>query len=284
MLGDKHIRKNHYKGTSTKKRVKILQRFIFCFEIVPVVAMLTVMSFVFILTHDFITQCDYFKADNVVVKGGHRLSKQQILEQANINKGINILSVNLSMIRNRLLAHSWITEAEVRRELPDIITIGIKEHEPLAILDLGRRFLINVNGEVFKEWTASDPDVLTIVSGLQFSDLNVFGEPRSTSFNAVMEVLRFGQDPDSILPNARVRRIRVDRQTGLTLYAFDRAKAIKLGYHDYPDKYERLEGVLFYLKKKKCFPDFNSIDLNHLDRIVVNLVKDKSPAGDYKKV
>ncbi len=183
-----------------------------------------------------------------------------------------------------MLAHSWIAEAEVRRELPDIITIGIKEHEPLAILDLGRRFLINVKGEVFKELTPSDPDVLPIVSGLQFSDLNISGEPRSTSFNAVIEVLRFGLDSDSILPNARIRRIRVDKQTGLTLYAFDRSKVIKLGYHDYPDKYERLESVLFYLKKKKCFPDFNSIDLNHLDRIVVNLVKDKSSAEDHKEV
>jgi len=242
------------------------------------------MSFVFILAHDFITQCDYFKTYNIVVRGAHRFSKQQILEQANINKGINILSVNLSLIRNRLLAHSWIAEAEVRRELPDIITIRIKEHEPFAILDLGRRFLINVNGEVFKEWTASDPDVLPIVSGLQFSDLNVSGEQRSTSFNAVMEVLRLGLEPDSILPNGRIRKIRVDGQTGLTLYAFDRAGVIKLGYHNYPDKYERLESVLFYLKKKEGFPDFNSIDLNHVDRIVVKLVKDESSAGDHKEV
>lgn len=284
MLGNKHIRKNHYKGASTKRRVKILQRFIFCFEMVAVIAILTVMSFVFILGHDFITQCDYFRADNITIRGIHRLSKQQILEQANINKGINILSVNLSIIRNTLLAHSWIAEAEVRRELPDIITIRIKEHEPLAILDLGRRFLINVNGEVFKEWTASDPDVLPIVSGLQFSDLNIPGESRSTSFDAVMEVLRFGQKSDSILPNRVIRKIRVDRQIGLTLFAFDRGRAIKLGYHDYIDKYKRLESVLFYLKKKRCFPDFNSIDLNHLDRIVVNLVKDESSAGDHKEV
>ncbi len=284
MLGNKHIRKNYYKGTSTKRRAKILQRFIFCFEILAVGAILTVMSFVFILAHDFITQCDYFRADNIVVRGGHRLSKQQILEQANINKGINILSVNLSIIRNRLLAHSWIAEAEVRRELPDIISIGIEEHEPLAILDLGRRFLININGEVFKEWTASDPDVLPIVSGLQFSDLNVSGEPRSTSFNAVMEVLRLGLEPDSILPNRKIKKVRVDRQIGLTLYAFDRAGVIKLGYYDYPDKYERLESVLFYLKKKRCFPDFNSIDLNYLDRIVVDLGKDESSAGDHKEV
>ena len=284
MLGNGYIRKNSYKGTSAKRHVKVLQRFIFCFEIMAAVAVLTVMSFVFILAYDFITQCQYFRADNIAISGAHRLSKQQILEQANITKGINILSVNLSIIRNTLLAHSWIADAEVSRELPDIITIGIKEHKPLAILDLGRKFLINVNGEVFKEWTASDSDALPIVSGLQVLDLTVPCESRSTSFNAVMEVLRFGQKPDSILPNSRIRRIRVDRQMGLTLYAFDRVRPIKLGYHDYPDKYERLESVLLYLKKKRCFTDFNSIDLSLLDRIVVNLVRDKSSAGDHKEV
>ena len=284
MLGNKHIKKNHYKSASSKIHVTILQRFVFCFKIMTAIGILTVMSFAFILAHDFITQCDYFRADNIVIRGAHRLSKQQILEQTNINKGINILSVNLSIIRNTLLAHPWIAEAEVKRELPDMITIGIKEHKPLAILDLGRKFLINVNGEVFKEWTQSDPDVLPVISGLQFSDLNVSGELRSTSFKAVMEVLRLGREPDSILPNTRIRKIRVNGQMGLTLYAFDQERVIKLGYNDYTNKYERLENVLFYLKKKKCFPDFNSIDLNHPDRIVVNPVKDESSAGDQREV
>lgn len=284
MLGNKHIRKNYYKGAPSKKNVRIFQRFVFCFKIMTAIGILTVMSFAFILAHDCITQCNYFRAENIVIRGAHRLSKQQILEQANIKKGINILSVNLSAIRNTLLAHSWIAEAEVRRELPDMITIGIKEHKPLAILDIGRKFLININGEVFKEWTQSDPDILPIVSGLQFSDLNVSGELRSTAFNAVMEVLRLGREPDTILPNKRIKKIRVDGQIGLTLYAFDQVRVIKLGYNDYTNKYERLENVLFYLKQKKCFPNFNSIDLNYPDRIVVNLVKDESSAGDQREV
>jgi len=255
-----------------------------CSEVVAVIVGLIVMSFFFVLAHDFITQCDYFRADKILVRGAHRLSKQQILEHANIDKGINIISVNLSRIRDTLLAHSWISEAEVRRELPNIVNIEIKEHEPLAILDLGRRFLINVNGEVFKEWTILDSDVLPIVSGLEFSDLNVLSEARNTSFNAVMEILSLGRVPDSIFPNEKIRRIKVDRRMGLTLYTFDRGKEIELGYHDYQKKYTMLENVLFYLKKEQYFPDFNSIALNQLDRIVVNPIRNRSSAGGHKEV
>ena len=207
MLGSKKIRKNYYKRELTTRCPKQLQRGIICFEVVSVIVSLTLMSFFFVLAHDFITQCDYFKADKIVVRGTHRLSEKQVFEYANIKKGINIISVNLSIIRDILLAHPWISEAEVRRELPNIITIEIKEHEPLAILDLGRRFLINVNGEVFKEWTIFDPEVLPIVSGLEFSDLNILNKAHSKSFNAVMEILTLGRVPGSLFPAPGLSRL-----------------------------------------------------------------------------
>lgn len=302
MLGHKHPRKNHYKTSVTKKRDNSVVRLTFCLKIFAGIVIVTVTSFAFIFGYDLLTQCEYFSAKNLDVKGIHRLSEKQIFEQAQIHKGINILCVNLSMARKRLLAHSWIAAAEVRRELPDGIYIKIKEHAPLAVLDLGRKFLINTEGEIFKECSASDPENLPIISGLEFSDLNIPGkrrpprlsDPAATSmsallprearrtdsgqaqskpFDAVLYVLQLGQKSESILPNRLIKRIHVDREIGLTLYAFDGIKAIKLGYQEYPDKYVRLKNVLFYLKKSQIFSDFDSIDLNNLDRIVVNPVK-----------
>ena len=63
-------------------------------------------------------------------------------------------------------SHLWIAEAEVSRELPSTIRIGIKEQKVLAVIDLKRKFLINTAGEIFKEVSATDPDNLPIVSGL----------------------------------------------------------------------------------------------------------------------
>jgi len=283
-LGRKRIRRNYYKNSAAKRRNKIIQRLIFCIKTTAVVTALLVVSFLFIFSYDFTTQCDYFRADRLVVTGENRLSEKQVLQQAQIKKGINIFSLNLSKTRKRLLAHSWIVEAEVSRELPSGINIRIQEHKPLAILDLGRKFIINTSGEIFKEMAASDPDHLPIISGLQFSDINVRGKPLSIPFKAVMNVMELGQKSESVLPYKQLKLIQVDREMGLTIYAFDRIKAIKIGYNNYPDKYAKLKNILLYLKKRRRFSHIESIDLNNLNRIVVNPMKRESPAGNHKEV
>ncbi len=288
MLEHKPIRKNYYKNSNTKKHAKIIKRFAFCSKMIARIAALSVISLCFIFGYDFFTQLDYFMAESLIVTGNNRLSEKQVIKQAQINKKVNILSVNLSTTRKRLLAHPWISEAEVARQLPNQITIRIKEHKPLAILDIGRKFIINIDGEIFKEKSESDTENLPVISGLKFSDLNIPGEAHpsyskvsageyahDTPFDAVMVVLQLGQEAESILPNRLIKKIRVDREMGLTLYMFNyesgRVKAINLGYNDYTNKYDRLKNMLFYLDKRKRFSDFDSIDLNNLNRIVVGV-------------
>jgi cell division protein FtsQ len=283
-LGRKHTRRNYYKNSAAKKRNRIIKRVVLSVKTAAVIAALLLLSFVFIFSYDFLTQCDYFKAEKLVVTGTGRLSEEQVLEQAQIKKGINIISVNLSMTRKRLLAHSWITEADVSRDLPTGISIRIKEHQPLAVLDLGRKFLINTSGEIFKEMEASDPDQLPMISGLEFSDINTRDKPRSMPFNAVMNVLELGQKFKSVLPYKLIKKVQVDREMGLTIYAFDRIKEIKIGYHDYADKYDRLKNILAHLKKRRGFSYLESIDLNNLNRIVVHPATMESPARGHKEV
>ena len=283
-MGRKHTRRNYYKNSAAKKNSRIINRVVLSVKTAAVIAALLLVSFVFIFSYDFLTQCDYFKAEKLVVCGTDRLSEKQVLEQAQITKGTNIISVNLSMTRKRLLAHSWITEADVSRDLPTGISIRIKEHQPLAVLDLGRKFLINTSGEIFKEMGASDPDQLPIISGLEFSDINTRDKPRSIPFNAVMNVLELGQKCKSVLPYKLIKKVQVDREMGLTIYAFDRIKQIKIGYHDYANKYDRLKNILAHLKKRRGFSHLESIDLNNLNRIVVHPATMESPARGHKEV
>jgi len=284
LSGRKHIRRNYYKNSTAKKRNRIMTRLVFCIKTAVVIAALQIVSFLFLFSYDFLTQCDYFRAEKLIVTGADRLSKKQVLEQAQIKKGINILSVNLSKTRKQLLAHSWIAEAEVSRDLPSEITIRIKEQNPLAILDLGRKFLINTSGEIFKEMTTSDPDQLPIVSGLGFSDIDLRDKPRSIPFKAVMNVLELGQKSYSVLPYKLIQRIQVDREMGLTIYAFEPIKLIKIGYNDYSNKYARLKNILSHLKKRRGFSHLESIDLNNLNRIVVQPAKRELPAEGHKEV
>ena len=276
---------------------------------VIVSALVISMSLGFTLIHDLIVQGDYFRAKNLTVTGTRRLSADQILAQADIRFGSNILAVNLSISRKRLLAHPWIAEATVMREIPDKIRISITEHKPLAVVDLGRKFLISDKRILFKEKDVSDPDNLPLVRGLRYSDIRIPGKqtrfriekqspPKETGsgraiyrqtemdpLDAVMEILHLGLNKGSVLPNGRIKQIWVDKDIGLTLYPADTVREIRLGYHEYSNKYAVLRKVFKYIEngKIKHFADFDSIDLNNLNRVVLVPLKTEKPAKDRKE-
>jgi cell division protein FtsQ len=294
MVKRKKPRRNYRKGAKAKQRFAFLRRFLVAFYGIAGIAALLATSCLFILVYDVTTQCDYFKTQNLEIAGMQRLTGKQIAQQARVSKGMNILAVNLSMVRKRLMAHPWIAEAEVRREIPSGLYIRVKEHVPLAIVQLDRKYMINEQGQIFKEWTASDPDRLPLVSGLQLADFKAqakTGAPASPRnhfearpLEAVMQILALGKQARSILPNRNIKQIRVDREIGITLEAFKQIKTIVLGYHNYPLKYAMLKNILNYRKQKRNFPDFDRVDLNNVNRIVVNPVRLKTPGGDQKEV
>ena len=229
-----------------------------------------VLSVIMIFLHDYFVTTRDFKVDKIKIEGAGRVSEKEIIEIAGIQKGENIFSINISWIDEKLDANPWIVDAEVTREMPSTVLICVREHEPAAIVDLGRKFLLNTKGEIFKEWEPADPLNLPIISGLDYSDIHIAGETRSRYFDAVMEVLRLGEQPDSIIPNRYIREILIDRDLGITLYAFDKIRAIKLGFDNYSAKYERLKDIFKFIENERMFSKIDSIDMNDIDRIVVN--------------
>jgi len=284
LLGYKKKPKNYYKKKNrSPKRIPLWKRLASGLKVCSGLIVLAAISSLFVFSYDLLTQCEYFSAREIKIQGIHRLAREQICNQARVRPGVNILHVNLALTRKRLIAHPWIDDAEVRRELPDAIIIRVTEHIPLALLDLGQKFLIDTNGEIFKKYRPSDPANLPIVNGLSYSDLSVAGVPRSPAYSAVIDVLKLGMDRKSAVPNHLIKKIQVDREMGLTLLAFDRTTVIKLGYDNYPDKYVRLKNVLSYLRRQPNLPNIRQIDLNNIDRIIVN-TNIMGTSADHKEV
>jgi cell division septal protein FtsQ len=88
----KKTRKNYRKGTKKKPQFAFLHRLAVGFYVIAGVAGLIATSFLFILVHDVITQCDYFKAKSLKIEGVQRLSRNQIIEAARVKKGMNVLA------------------------------------------------------------------------------------------------------------------------------------------------------------------------------------------------
>jgi cell division protein FtsQ len=277
--GKKRTRRNRY-----KKRPKSGKPGVGARRLLALAALglgLTAFSALLVLLYGLLTQTDYYRAKHLPVNGHQRLSAAAVLKQAELAPGVQILSLNLGQVHGRLLAHPWIAEARVAREIPDTLRVTVREHRPLAVMDMqmGRRYLLNTEGRLFKAWDATDPQDLPVVTGLAYRDLPMDGVAGSEAFRAVMALLT-GTGAWEALSLAR---IEADPEIGLTLVVAGSDQRIQMGYGQYPEKLSRLKALLRRLKAGIFIHDFASIDVSDLERIVVAPVQTTSSgSGDQQ--
>ena len=286
MLGNKRVRKNCYKRERAKKSTGVKSRFFLCLKLFTGIFFLGFMSFAFIFCYNFFTQWDYFMTKSIEINGAVSLPDMEIIDQTGISEGENILSINLSMVRKKLLGHPWVAQAEVRRELPSRVVIRITEHKPLAVIDLGQNFLINDRGEMFKKITEKNIGTFPVITGLDFSDFNSPGEQAGKYFTAVLDALKLWGGSNYLMHGMTIKRIDVDRDIGLTLYMSEHGRTVMfdIGYDDYPDKYGNFKNVLSYLNNINRFADVDLIDLKSSNRIVIRPVFHQSQTKKQKEV
>lgn len=267
MSAKRRPRKNRYKRSPVnwKKYMSMT------FQTACLLFTIAGMSALFIFFHDVLTQCAYFEAKMIEIEGENLLTEEQVREQAQINIGKNILSINLNVTHKRLMAHPWIIQANIKRELPDKIVVVIKEQRPLAIVELDAQYLLNGQGEIFKKLEPEDKimktEALVVVKGLDYSDLTLQGKPASNAFKAVIDILHVSQNRN--IHDMQIRSIAVDRDIGLTLSYDKRVNSVAMGFNEYSLKYNQLDDLLTYLDHRNECVQIEFIDLKSVHQVVV---------------
>ncbi|MFO8113449.1 MAG: FtsQ-type POTRA domain-containing protein [Desulfosalsimonadaceae bacterium] len=238
------------------------------------VTVMAAMSLVCIFSYDWITQCSYFRARTIEVAGCSRLDPEMIKEIAGAREGTNIFSVNLASARKRLIADPWIKEAGIQRGFPPKMKIDVCEHEALAVMDFGRRFLIDADGNIFKEYGSSDPEGLPVISGVAYKDWAAGNARESKVFHSVMEILQLGKREESVIPNHNIETIIVDKEIGLSLKIREPATMVELGFDAYEKKLERLSAIAVHLEGTALGEAFSRVDLKNPDRVVARPVNE----------
>jgi cell division protein FtsQ len=269
------VRRNRYK-TKRSRPGSWLGRLLVALTVTAVAIFLLGASALFVAGYAAVTRSEYFRTQTIAVSGNQRLSEAEILLQAGIRRGDNLLALNLRVVRERLREHPWISEARVSREIPETIAIQIEEHVPLACVDLGRKFLIDAQGRVFKEVAKGDADDLPMVKGIDYADIRLGDDPLGPAMGAVVQALRLSQTADSAIAYADIEQLHLDKEMGVSLTLKQGQRLIKLGFDHYELKYERFKQLLRQLERNESWRAFQSADLNNPERIVVRLAEQES--------
>lgn len=180
MKANKKVRKNRLWATDPDVSVvenDFMTGLDFVLKFILLVLVLALSSLGLIFVHDFITQNTYFNLRTVKISGAESLSDSDILAQAGIKTGDNVLALNLKTARERLAAHPWIRDAALERQFPSALSIKVLEQKAIARASLSNTFevLLDMDGQPFKPYEPGGEPLtadLPMIKGLELESLD----------------------------------------------------------------------------------------------------------------
>ena len=107
-----------------------------------------------------------FTAQEVIVKGRHRISKTDLLQAIQITHGDSIWKYPLLSIKKRVEEISWVHTAVIQRILPHTVVVTLVEKVPLAIWQhQGEKKLIDQEGHVIPAVSCTSFKELPVITG-----------------------------------------------------------------------------------------------------------------------
>ncbi len=211
---------------------------------------------------------DQFRIDTIRVEGNQRLAEETLVALSDVQPGTSTFSLDLDLIGRKIAENPWVKEARIQRIFPRQVSIRVVEREPLAIVNLGYLYYLDVNGTIFKLLDGSDRLDYPVVTGFNPAQLELGRQKDRAQLLNVVGLIKdlqsrsqFGLD--------KVSEIHKESGGGLSVYALDSGVRIRLGIDKYHEKLDRLERIYALLKPKMKMLDY--IDLNVDEKVIVRI-------------
>jgi cell division protein FtsQ len=122
----------------------------------------------------------HFLVRQVTVTGNDRLSSDAVVAAAGLNVPVSTLAMDGDEVAAALRGVDRIRSAEVTVELPSTVTVTVSERQPAALVALGRLYVVDDRGAVFRPLGRSERVSLPILTGFDRVDLTDPGRQSDT--------------------------------------------------------------------------------------------------------
>ncbi len=227
-----------------------------------------------LLYHQLLTCSQFCIKDikNIEIEGTRRLSPEVILQLAKIGPETNLLAVRPGQVERALLAHPWISQAELTRKWPRRVHLKIREREPVALVQLGEElFYIDRQGSLFKPLSPGDPHNFPVITGLKPENLQHPEGSLAPLVAQTFQLLEVLKEAPTPLNLEHVAEVHLDPDRGFSLYVNGLGASLDLGFDDHLGKLNKFAQVLPALVQKGYLAKTGRINLDYPDRVLINL-------------
>jgi cell division protein FtsQ len=227
---------------------------------------LTIVGLFFLV--QMMLSSDLFHVDRVLVKGCHKLEKQQVIALSDIHLGVNTFDLDLELIGQQVEANPWVRNAGVKRIFPSRIEISLNERKPVAIINLGLLYYVDERGDVFKVLDGSDDLNYPIITGFSYAQVEGDDPAFTNELQQVVKLIA-NLKQRQVMNLQQISEIHRDDSGSLALFTLDNAVKITLGRNDFMKKLNRLEKI--YAKLRPQFKVLDYIDLSVDEKVIVRI-------------
>lgn len=107
----------------------------------------------------------HLELNTIEVQGFQRTDQQQIMEAAAVPLKTPVFQLDLKEIAERVETLPWVRSCEVRRVLPDKLSVRVIERQPVALIRMEKLYYVDEDGTPFKEPAPGEPLDYPILTG-----------------------------------------------------------------------------------------------------------------------
>jgi cell division protein FtsQ len=206
------------------------------------------------LSRFFFDNPDY-RLSTIAIRTDGTLQRDQILKACGLEEGLNIFSVNLAQVRDRLQQLSQVDEVQVERKMPNEVDITVTERKPIAWITSEKTvadpfasdaaFLVDARGILMREKKLL-PEYLSLplITGCSSEGLVPGKTVDSFEAKAALELLRL---TTTSFMQTRFQIREVDVSKGYCLLVTDKNHTrVMFGFEHLDVQMQRLEQFLVY--------------------------------------
>ncbi len=206
------------------------------------------------LSRFFFDNPDY-RLSTIAVQTDGTLQRDQVLKAGELQEGLNIFSVNLAQVHDRLQQLPQVDDVQVERKMPNEIDITIVERKPIAWITSEQAvsdpfasdaaFLVDARGILMKEKKLL-PEYLALplITGCSSEALVPGKTVDSFEAKAALELLRL---TTTSFMQTRFQIREVDVSKGYCLLVTDKNHTrVMFGFENLDQQMQRLEQFLVY--------------------------------------
>ncbi|HEY5974140.1 MAG TPA: FtsQ-type POTRA domain-containing protein [Geobacteraceae bacterium] len=232
-------------------------------------AALVVLALVGVISwelYGLVARATFLRLEQIEVKGGKRLSRDDIISQSAVRLGDDLLGLKLRRMGEQLAKNPWVSQVKIRRSFPHTLTIEVAEREPLAVVSMGYLYYLDARAEIFKPLQEGDNLDFPVVTGFSEDDLLKDPAGAKEALKGVLSLIgQLRARGDFTL--ADISEIHYDKGFGYTLFTIQSGVPVRLGTGGFADKLGRFARI--YRDLQAQMPHLEYIDLDYADKIIV---------------